>query len=62
MTAFLALYRGETVSGARIVALTADPALVRDFAAKLVGGEEEAVEEHKPDLRLLERDHDDKGA
>ncbi len=36
MTSFLALYRGETVSGARIVALSADPRLVRDFAARLL--------------------------
>jgi hypothetical protein len=35
-TSFLALYRGETVSGARIVALSADPQLVRDFAAYLM--------------------------
>jgi hypothetical protein len=35
-TSFLALYRGETVSGARIVALSADPQLVRDFAARLL--------------------------
>jgi hypothetical protein len=35
-TSFLALYRGETVSGARIVALSADPQLVRDFAASLL--------------------------
>lgn len=56
MTAFLALYKGETISGARIVALTADPGLVRDFAARLVSDEDE---ERKPDLRLLERDRDD---
>jgi hypothetical protein len=36
MTSFLALYQGETVSGARLVALTADPEMVRDFAARLV--------------------------
>jgi hypothetical protein len=36
VTSFIALYRGETVSGARIVALSADPQLVRDFAARLL--------------------------
>ena len=36
VTSFIALYRGETVSGARIVALIADPQLVRDFAARLL--------------------------
>jgi len=35
-TSFLALYRGETVSGARIMALSADPQLVRDFAGRLL--------------------------
>jgi len=38
VTSFIiALYRGETVSGARIVALSADRQLVRDFAARLLG-------------------------
>ena len=36
VTSFIALYRGETVSEARIVALSADPQLVRDFAARLL--------------------------
>jgi hypothetical protein len=36
VTSFIALYRGETVSGARIVALSADPQLVRDFATRLL--------------------------
>jgi hypothetical protein len=36
VTSFIALYRGETVSVARIVALSADPQLVRDFAARLL--------------------------
>jgi len=36
VTSFIALYRGETISGARIVALSADPQLVRDFAARLL--------------------------
>lgn len=56
MTAFIALYRGETVSGARLIALTADPKMVKDFAAKLVADEPE--DETKPDLRLVEQDHD----
>jgi hypothetical protein len=44
VTSFIALYRGETVSGARIVALSADPQLVRDFAARLL---ESPPEPHK---------------
>ena len=36
MTTFLALYRGDSVSGAKLLALTADPDLVRDFATRLL--------------------------
>jgi len=46
-TSFLALYRGETVCGARIVALSADPQLVRDFAGRLLDSPSERSE--KPD-------------
>ena len=44
-TSFLALYRGETVSGARIVALSADPQLVRDFAGRLLESSPEQFEQ-----------------
>ncbi len=37
MTSFLALYRGETVGAAKMVAVSADPRLVGDFAARLLG-------------------------
>jgi hypothetical protein len=57
MAAFIALYRGETVCGAQLVAVTADPQMVEDFAAKLItGGPENG--DPKPDLRLVEQDHD----
>jgi hypothetical protein len=36
MTTFIAVYRGDTVAGARIVALSADPEIVRDLAARLL--------------------------
>jgi hypothetical protein len=36
LTTFLALYRGDSVSGAKLLALTADSDLVRDFAARLL--------------------------
>ncbi len=36
MTSFVALYRGDTVSAAKIIAVSADPELVRDFAARMV--------------------------
>jgi hypothetical protein len=47
VTSFIALYRGETVSGARIIALSADPQLVRDFAARLL----ESPPERHPGLK-----------
>ncbi len=37
MTTFLALYRGETVGAAKMVAVSADPRLVGDFATRLLG-------------------------
>ncbi len=63
MTSFIALYRGETVSGARLVALTADPGLVRDFGARLLGGEEPRTggrqdEDRAGGLHLVEQGHD----
>jgi hypothetical protein len=53
-TNFLALYRGETVSGARIVALSADPQLVRDFAGRLLESSPEQSE--KPDTFAKENE------
>jgi hypothetical protein len=47
---FLALYRGDTVHGARLVAVTGDPDLVLEFAEKMLrrvgrGEGEDPVEE-----------------
>jgi hypothetical protein len=45
-TTFLALYRGESVSGAKLLALTAEPEIVRDFVGRLLAepeAEEDAV-------------------
>ena len=36
MTNFLALYRGDTIGAAKMVAVSADPRLVGDFAARLL--------------------------
>jgi hypothetical protein len=36
LTTFLALYRGDSVSSAKLLALTADHKLVRDFVARLL--------------------------
>jgi hypothetical protein len=37
LTNFVALYRGRTVSDAELVALSAEPQLVREFFMKLLG-------------------------
>ena len=39
MTSFIALYRGDTVSEARLTALSADPGIVNEFAARLLESE-----------------------
>ena len=54
-TDFLALYRGQTVSEARLVAVTADPVLVTRFIRNLTGEdaeEEPAIGSSHP-LRLV---------
>lgn len=48
---FVALYRGESVAGAKLVALSADPDLVSDFAARLLDREERELD---PVVRELE--------
>lgn len=62
MTTFIALYRGETVSEAQLIAVTADPRLVRDFAAKLVSDNPEPDEDRRRDLRLVEAGREDEQA
>ena len=42
MATFLALYRGESVGDAKLLALTAEPELVREFAARLLDEPESA--------------------
>jgi hypothetical protein len=36
MTSFLALYRGESIAAAKIVAITTEPQLVHNFAAQML--------------------------
>ena len=36
MATFVAVYRGETIAGARLIALSADPALVADVTARIL--------------------------
>ena len=42
MPAFVAVYSGDTISTARLVAVSADPALVRDITDRLLHGSEPA--------------------
>jgi hypothetical protein len=53
MTTFLALYRGESVSVAKLLALTAEPTVVREFATRLLI----EPEEHEQDVVLQELEH-----
>ena len=53
MTTFLALYRGESVSAAKLLALTAEPTVVREFATRLLI----EPEEHEQDVVLQELEH-----
>ena len=49
MVSFIALYRGESISAAQLVATTADPNLVRDFAERML-----SMPEGEPDTVLRE--------
>ena len=51
-TTFLALYRGESVAGAKLLALTAEPEIVCDFARRLLA---ESEAEEDPVALELER-------
>lgn len=57
-TDFLALYRGQTVSDAQLVAVTADPELVASFVKGLSGSdvEEEPVMDGRRLLGLVTGD------
>ena len=51
MTTFLALYRGDSIGAAKLLTVTADPELVRDFATRLL---EKPDPQQKPDPVLEE--------
>jgi hypothetical protein len=53
LATFLALYRGDSVSAAKLVALTAESSLVGEFAARILKEPEEP--EVDPVLRELKR-------
>jgi hypothetical protein len=44
-TTMLAIYRGSSIASARLVAVSVDPALVADVAARLLGQPEEDGED-----------------
>jgi hypothetical protein len=52
-TSFVALYRGESVSAARLIAVSADPDLVADVTARLLQAGPPDAED--PAVRTLER-------
>jgi hypothetical protein len=53
MTDFLALYSGKTVNNSEVVAISADPTLVRDFAERLLGEPREPAK--TPAVASIER-------
>jgi hypothetical protein len=53
LTSFVALYRGESVGAAKLIAVSAEPKLVRDLAARILAESED--EEPDAALRELER-------
>jgi hypothetical protein len=52
VTTFVALYRGETVASAKLVAVTADPSLIADVSSRLL---RESTESEDPALARLDR-------
>jgi hypothetical protein len=52
MTNFIALYRGQTLNDARLIALSSDPQIIGDFATRLIG---EPFREKDPALRELNK-------
>ena len=44
-TSFIAVYRGETISGARLIAISADPALVNQVTSQILETYPEASED-----------------
>jgi hypothetical protein len=52
MTNFIALYRGETIGSAKIIAVSADADLVAEFAARMLHRPEET--DSDPIVRILD--------
>jgi hypothetical protein len=58
LTNFLALYRGQTISGAKLVAVSAEPELVADFVGRMLSEEHDKQE---PDGVLRDFDRERQG-
>jgi hypothetical protein len=54
LSEFVALYRGRTVSGAELVAVSAEPRLVRKFFAELLDEHEKSEASDGPRTATLE--------
>ncbi len=61
MTAFLALYQGETINSAKVVAVTAEQGIVADFSRRLLD-DSKPDEDRRPGLRLVEGRQEDEQA
>jgi hypothetical protein len=59
MQTFVALYRGDTIAEARLVAVSADPALVADIANQML---HETSPTHDDDLVMASVEHGRKRA
>jgi hypothetical protein len=53
MKTFIAVYRGNTVTSARLIALSAEPTLVADITARIL--QEHAIDHFDPVVENLER-------
>ncbi len=54
MSSFVALYRGDSVSAAKIVAVSADPEIVAEFASRLLQVPTDLEPEQDPVLKTIE--------
>ncbi len=55
MSTFIALYRGPSVSEARLVAVSSDAGLIRDVTAHLIGPSDEDDLSPDPVVRSIDR-------
>jgi hypothetical protein len=53
MAVFVAVYKGETIAGARLIALSADPTLVADVSTRIL--QEHPDKDHDPVVACVEQ-------